>query len=97
MGYARTGRAWSKSRFGDSANLQCVAIAEVVKAPQGTFHNVPSSKLTLFFLLVPLTPSPYFVIKNANYVATRFFCFYPGGNQGVSVQSASLSLHKYVQ
>eukprot|EP01089_Gocevia_fonbrunei_P013254 TRINITY_DN3348_c0_g1_i1.p1 TRINITY_DN3348_c0_g1~~TRINITY_DN3348_c0_g1_i1.p1 ORF type:complete len:158 (+),score=48.09 TRINITY_DN3348_c0_g1_i1:2-475(+) len=34
MGYARTGRAWSKSKFGDSSSLTCMAIAEVVKHPE---------------------------------------------------------------
>ncbi|KAL6047956.1 Poly [ADP-ribose] polymerase 6 [Balamuthia mandrillaris] len=79
MGYARTGRAWSKSRFGDSSSLTCMAIAEVVKHPD-----------------VPHTPNPYYVVRNADCVATRFFLFYPGGNSGVNVQAKDLNLDKYV-
>eukprot|EP01087_Luapelamoeba_hula_P022335 TRINITY_DN7973_c0_g1_i1.p1 TRINITY_DN7973_c0_g1~~TRINITY_DN7973_c0_g1_i1.p1 ORF type:complete len:784 (+),score=143.95 TRINITY_DN7973_c0_g1_i1:56-2407(+) len=78
MGYARTGAAWSKSKFGDSS-LVCLAIAEVVKHPEA-----------------PHTANPYYVVRNADYVATRFFLFYPGGNSSLQLQAASLDLSKYV-
>jgi len=32
VGYARTGKSWKKSKFGDSSSLMCLAICEVVKA-----------------------------------------------------------------
>lgn len=80
MGYARTGAAWRRSRFGDSSSLVCMAIAEVVKHPEA-----------------PHTPNPYYVVKKAELVATRFFLFYPGGMSGVqSVQANTLDLSKYV-
>jgi hypothetical protein len=80
MGYARTGSAWSKSKFENSSSLVCMAIAEVVKHPEAQ-----------------QTPNPYYVIRNADFVSTRFFMFYPGGMSGVSsVQASSLNLSKYV-
>lgn len=80
MGYARTGSAWSKSRFGDSSSLICLAIAEVVKHPEA-----------------PQTPNPYYVIRNHEFAAARFFMFYTGGRGSISsIQASSLDLSKYV-
>jgi hypothetical protein len=33
LGYSRSGTAWPKSRLGKNSYLQCIAIAEVAKAP----------------------------------------------------------------
>jgi len=80
MGYARTGSAWSKSKFENSSGLVCMAIAEVVKHPEA-----------------PQSPNPYFVVRNPDFVATRFFLFYPGGmNNMSSIMASSLDLTKYV-
>lgn len=60
FGYARMGSGWSKSSFGDSTNLQCMAICEVVKAPNvpttpNPYYVVdqPSVITTRFFLFYP--------------------------------------------
>jgi hypothetical protein len=78
MGYAKTGKSWSKSRFGETSALVCLAICEVAKAPG-----------------VPEKPNPYYVVKEADYVATRFFCFYLK-QTGLSLQVKTLDLAKYV-
>eukprot|EP01090_Pellita_catalonica_P017296 TRINITY_DN5188_c0_g2_i1.p1 TRINITY_DN5188_c0_g2~~TRINITY_DN5188_c0_g2_i1.p1 ORF type:complete len:290 (+),score=24.78 TRINITY_DN5188_c0_g2_i1:330-1199(+) len=78
MGYAKTGSAWSKSRFGNSSSMKCMAIVEVIKAPG-----------------VPVTPNPYFVVKQEEWVQTRFFCFFPS-NTSLNVRAANLPLDKYV-
>jgi hypothetical protein len=77
FGYAKPGKSWSHSRFANSANVVCLAVAEVAKGPS-----------------VPVTPTPYYVVKEEKYVMLRFFFFYPAGTS-VQLQANSLDFRSY--
>jgi len=76
--YTQNYRSWSKSALGNSA--RCIALCEVIdkRSDQNLIKNSAGNGI--------------YVVTDENLVTTRYFFFYSGNNQTVSLSADSLKL-----